>query len=62
VNGADISESSGFMVGSGDPFAGQGLAWLDALFTAAISSIKHYFAFFGKCPSGMDIFMARFAY
>jgi len=55
-------ESSGFLVESGDPFAGQGLAWLDALFTAAISSIKHYFALFGKCPSGMDIFMARFAY
>jgi len=62
VNGANISESSGFLVESGDPFAGQGLVRLDAFFTATISSIKHYFALCGNCPSGMDIFMARFAY
>jgi len=62
VNGADISESSGVFVESGNPFAGQGLNFLDAHFTSTISSIKHYFAHFGKCPSGMDIFMARFVY
>jgi len=47
---------------SGNPFAVQGFIWFDALFTATISSIKHYFALFGKSPSGMDIFVARFAY
>jgi len=47
---------------SGHPFAGKALVWFDALFTSWISSIKHYFAFFGKCPGGIDIFGARFAY
>src|SRR5665647_887789 len=62
VNGADMSESSGSLVMSGNQSAGQGFVWFDALFTAGISSIKHYFAVFGKSPSGMDIFVARFAY
>ena len=57
-----MSESSGSLVMSGNQFAGQGFVCFDALFTAAISSIKHYFAVFGKSPSGMDIFVARFAY
>ena len=57
-----MSEPSGSLVMRGNPFAGKWFNWFDALFAARISSIKHYFALFGKSPSGMDIFMARFAY
>jgi len=34
----------------------------DAVFTARISSIKHYFALYGKSPGEIDFFGARFAY
>jgi len=47
---------------SGNLIAGRAFVWFDALFPARISSIKHYFALFGKCPGGMDISVTRFAY
>ena len=34
----------------------------DALFRPGFSSIKHYFALFGKCLRGIDFIVARFAY
>jgi hypothetical protein len=55
-------ESSGALVRSGNRFAGRGFVWFDAIFTAEISSIKHYFALSGTCLYGMDFIVPSFAY
>jgi len=62
MNGADMSESSGSFVMGGHHESGQGFVRFDALFAARISTIKHYFAVFGKSPGRVDISATRFAY
>jgi len=57
-----MSKSSGSLVMRGNHPEAQRFVWFDALFSATISSIKHYFAPSGKSVRGMVFFEARFAY
>jgi hypothetical protein len=57
-----MSESSGRGMEDGIDSRQRLLLWFDALFRTGFSSIKHYFALFGKGLHGIDFIVARFAY
>jgi hypothetical protein len=55
-----MSESSGSLVRSGNPPAGNVVVCFDALSRAGFSSVKHYFALFPKKPARKIIFRDPF--